>query len=612
MMDNSSSDMYNYLIENYDSVTIENGYYHIENTSGYRCEAYIPVSYDRGDIINVYTFTPGTNERDGGKVAVRGLVERENTPECAIFICYDYRRETTENNIIQHAAEFANNNGMTIANLGAESFSGGGGNSLMYVAQFASNPANANTDVVAVMSESFSSVNFQGGPSKTSWNYSIGDDTYNALIENGVKVYGVSNPHNLQFGSGGRDDYLSIARKGVDMTFIYTDEYDHLGTLEASVANGMTFYLMGISDDLGNYAPHNQSGANYQPYVYVDGHFVAQGTMADYHGVDNSIFITDEMLNIEEYQKIYDYGKNKGSMTLTKIDAPEKYAHLKNLEHLSINIGSNIDPAISSSLNYIENSVNAIRDQIKTSGFMQGYSKPTFSSSTGIPGCLSGYIDAYYNIMYDLMDRVEEQTEAIISYGQSYVEMDTDLATKAEELVAGTATGSIEESPSRFLNDNPSPAPSVQEIPEEPVVSPENPTNNPTGTTPGSGGGPTNPTNPSNPGTPTTPETPTGGETTTEPHPEGANLIEMERSDGSKVVAVMDGDKVKELKYVYEYDTTDEAKNNLKAISNKYKEVNHIEEVKLNENKVEVIFKEEAYKDMDLEAIIEKYFVDEE
>ena len=72
----------------------------------------------------------------------------------------------------------------------------------------------------------------------------------------------------------------------------------------------------------------------------------------------------------------------------------------------------------------------------------------------------------------------------------------------------------------------------------------------------------------------------------------------------------MDGEKIKELKYVYEYETIDEAEKNLDTIKEKYKEVEYIEEVKLNETKIEAIIKEDAYKDMTLDQVIEKFFVD--
>ena len=91
---------------------------------------------------------------------------------------------------------------------------------------------------------------------------------------------------------------------------------------------------------------------------------------------------------------------------------------------------------------------------------------------------------------------------------------------------------------------------------------------------------------------------------------EDLELIEFERKDGSKVVAEMDGDKIKSLKYVYEYENTEEANNNLETVKEKNKDVKYIEEIKVNENKVEVIIEESAYKDLTLEEVMEKFFVD--
>ena len=70
----------------------------------------------------------------------------------------------------------------------------------------------------------------------------------------------------------------------------------------------------------------------------------------------------------------------------------------------------------------------------------------------------------------------------------------------------------------------------------------------------------------------------------------------------------MDGDKVSEIKYLYEYTSEEEALSMLEEITEKYKEIDYIKEIKVNGTNIEVFLKEEVYKDLDLETIISKYF----
>ena len=367
MEDNSTNNVYNYLIENYDHVTIENGYYHVTNVSNYGFEGFIPTSYNTGDPISVYTFTPGLGNT--GISEVESMVQGENPPNCAIFIAGDYRTESSDHNIILQASTFANDNGMTIANLGAESFDLSGGVMLESVAQFASNPNNSSTEVTAVLTEGYLGMSGMGN----GWDYNMDSSVYATLSSSeNVSVYGIAstNPNNDQ-GSSSIANYTELARNGVNVVLINTDETGHEQKLSESIENGMTLYLMGLNPELGN-----SGDANYTPYTFVAGSFVENGDMSNYSGVDNTIFLTDEILDISEHRGIYGYGSSaeEHPVTTYKVQVPEKYDYLKELGDLNIKYSGQLDETIASNLTYITDSMNSIRSQIKLSGFMQGYS----------------------------------------------------------------------------------------------------------------------------------------------------------------------------------------------------------------------------------------------
>ena len=109
------------------------------------------------------------------------------------------------------------------------------------------------------------------------------------------------------------------------------------------------------------------------------------------------------------------------------------------------------------------------------------------------------------------MDLIVEQTEAIMSYGQAYIDMDADLRARADELMNGTITGGIVEEPPRVTVREP-----VEPVQEEPVT----PVETPTPTEPTSPTSPTTPTTPTTPATPTNPDNggwPTGWDTPENP-----------------------------------------------------------------------------------------------
>ena len=344
MANNDSNEMYNYLLQNYDNVTEENGYYHVTNTSGYKCEGYIPVSYNKGDVIDVYTFTPG--QGNSGIDQVKSMTEGNDTPSCAIFISSDYRNETSSHNIVNQAATFASDNGMTIANLGAESFSAGTGKMLESVSGYVTNPNNSNTQVTVVMTEGYTGSVGQG----FNWDYQMDKGVYDALSgRENVSIYGVSSTSpNNKHQRNSINNYSRLAENGIDVVYINTDEIGHGEKMTESIDNGMTLYLMGLKSELGNDSPHGKS--NYQTYTFVDGKLVRNGEISDYAGVDNKVFITDDLLNEDKYGSIRTYGQDSTSVvTSEKIETPEKYAHLKDLKDLSITIGltSSVDEGIS-------------------------------------------------------------------------------------------------------------------------------------------------------------------------------------------------------------------------------------------------------------------------
>ena len=70
--------------------------------------------------------------------------------------------------------------------------------------------------------------------------------------------------------------------------------------------------------------------------------------------------------------------------------------------------------------------MNALRSQIKANNYFDR-NVQMFENSNGIPGCIAGYINAYYNMVATLMNKIEEESKKIICLAQKYVDLDNQI-----------------------------------------------------------------------------------------------------------------------------------------------------------------------------------------
>ena len=584
-MASSANDLYNYINNNFGKVTIlDNGFYYAKDSHGN--ELYVNPN-DKN--VNLVTLYPGSGGSTNDARAVRSLMSSSNPPN---YSCIISKSSTDPNRVLDTATDILNSNGYTISSLATTGFSRSGGMVIQRTAEYLRKHPELASSTSIIVNDGYNITTECGSDLQI-------------LIDNGVPIVMIAPTEKVS--SRTFDAGRKLGNQGLNVSIMTTNDNSHMYIHDYCYYNGVPEYVLCLRDSIGTDGKVRKP--EYVLLKYNPDTKKFEETK-DYSGIQIQSLID---LDSFDYSFVRNYGKTSDTFKSTyakDTKVSEKYADLKEITdlHFTLGINNSFDDGMKSNMLYIENSINQIRQQVKQSGFLQGVSHGTFRSSTGIPGCLNGYIDAYYDIMGQLMDLIVEQTEAIMSYGQAYIDMDADLQRRAEELSAGTFTGGIVEEPPRVKVREP------LKGEEDNLEITETPAPGDTGKTQGGGsrGGSTGGGSPGT-GVPVTPTpTPTDPTDPTEPETpeEGANLIEFERKDGSKVIAVMDGETIKELKYVYEYETVEEAEKHLEQIKEKHKDIEYIEEVKLNENKVEAIFKEEAYKDMPLDKVIEKYFVD--
>ena len=119
-----------------------------------------------------------------------------------------------------------------------------------------------------------------------------------------------------------------------------------------------------------------------------------------------------------------------GALGLSYLNNPELQSNLHGTE-------------IVSDLTFVSDSMNQIRTGISGTSFLSSLQGLTFRSSDGIPGCLVGYIEAYFNVVGALLNDLAQETSSVMSYAQAYADMDADLGNTAGKIAAMDADGNM-------------------------------------------------------------------------------------------------------------------------------------------------------------------------
>ena len=318
----------------------------------------------------------------------------------------------------------------------------------------------------------------------------------------------------------------------------------------------------------------------------------------DKNGIMSSI-ISGKLL--DEYE-VYDYQGNGKYTKTTSISSKSKNKKVTcqvrvvdaaitydNLSKINDNINlTSASGNISSDYQYVASAMNKLRSQIKSYNFA-GKSVQSFGSPTGIPGCIAGYINAYYNAIGAFMSSLEQETKAVISIAQAYVDMDNDYSNGAEKIGEGQ------------IIVNPNPTSDAIENEEE---TSENEDYSGGGSYGGGGGGYYGGGGGIIP--------PASATQSNDNNQQENETISFDLEDGGKLVIDTAGKDIVDLKYKYEYSSAEEANNMYNEILQKYKDKPYVDDIKIDDKSIDVIFKKEYFKDMTIDEIKDKYLLGDE
>lgn len=611
--------VYDTLQQAYPNCTIttisQNGYvagYYIDG--GQNDSIYIPMSAVNNSNAKMVSYMPGAGGKDTDAAVLRNRIQT-NPPDYIVSIaptCDD------SNRCIETGYNAARNVNGNVSENVTMCFSASGDIGVYHTADFLSNHPNVKSTIVSC--EPYREVNFKNtGQLATLANTKT--PIIFAVPNNWYKVNG--------------DDLDDFKKYGIDAYIMGTNygEDHHMQTNNNIVSSGFLDYLLGKSDSFDKSAG---GGDGYSFYKYDP--TTGQVVPADFSEVVNS------SLGIPDIESLL----TPDAHTIGEKDSPvnDKYKTLKELPDIG-----NIDLVeFSSNYKIVYENMNQIRSQVKSSSFLNGIVNLKYRSKNDIPGCITPYINNYFDIVGSLLNTVSMETESIMSYAEAIVNLDNELAEEVNKGKTGTIVE--KDNSGKYIEIG---LPEEEEEEEE-----DNNTQTPVQSTPQQGNNITYNNVPSNNATPTPTTTqspgtysyPTSSGGPSYSYPVGATTAaapivsqlvnnnsnnnqqeekpveetkeEIDRTgpcydeevepdylygfDDHKGYIYMEDGKVTGIKYRYDYDTEEECKEKLEEIAEKYKDDKNIKDIYQKDNYIDIVFDEKSFEEKTIEEIIEEYF----
>ena len=385
-------------------------------------------------------------------------------------------------------------------------------------------------------------------------------------------------------------DYIkSFKENGLNTYLLETDYASgaHIATNKDVLTSGMLEYVLGLQD---SFDTTRAGGYDFIKYDTTTGKFVN----ADYGEIAGQ--------NVFAIPNLSDINASDGFTIETKASpVNEKYASLKSIESL----GDASLVEFSSDYGIVRDQMNNIRSMIKSSSFLGGVSNLGFRSSGGIPGCITAYINAYYDIVGSLLNSISMETESVVSYAEAIVKMDKELSEEVNKGKTGTIIA--KENSGKYIAiglEEPK-----EETPKEekPAETPPGGTTNPPGGSTNPPGGSTNPPGGSTvPVVPVTPTEPTQQENPCYNENIQPNYI-YRMGDFDLCIYTDSNDKLIGVKFRFTCDNADAATKKLAELKQTYTGANFVREILAKDKYVDVILTDEAFKEKTKEEIATTY-----
>ena len=399
-------DLQTYLQQNFTKVEqTANGGYFCTRSNG--DELYIPGNYSGN--IGMFAYLPGSGGSGNDARVIRNQIRSANPPDYIVAIsaeCSDH------NNTLQVAYNELSSQGFNITDVAEMSFSASGGIGFDRLEAFQS--LHPDVNCVMVVNNTSADGNRTSNPGK-----------YPSLVENEVPIIYVDPP--------GRGDVQSKTQNGnlngFNVYWLQSSSGSHIAYNADIIYNHFVDYLLGYND---SFTSTNENGGqvNYQLVTFDTE--TQQFVNADYNDLVSSYL---GRVRIPNMNKILSY--DAFNIETQKVENDDMGV-LSNLTDLRLTSSTGV---VSSDYYYVQTSMNEVRTSVKNSSYLTNLSQLTSRSSDTIPGCIATYVNAFFDIVNNLLSTLAIEAESVLSYAQAMVDMDNDQKAGAEKL------GSIVETP---------------------------------------------------------------------------------------------------------------------------------------------------------------------
>lgn len=556
-------DIYSYLQQNYKKVEqLKGGGYFCTDREGNNL--YVPANYNGN--MGMVAYLPGDGGSYNDARVWRDIIQGNNPPPYIVSISHTAYHSTAEN-LLTDTYNGLTGQGLNITDVVQMSFSASGYSCYDSMNRFLTEHPDVNTTMVINNTTNDSSKISHPG-------------NYQAIIDADVPI--------IYVDPSGKQAYryqkmIEGTENGFNMYWLQSNSGSHMGYNNDIIYNRFCDYLLGYTDSFGS---ERESGGHVEYKLVEFDPELGKYVEADYNDLVTSFL---NRAGVPDIDRILAY--DAFNITTNKVanDEMGTLSYLDDL-HLTSSTGT-----VSSDYYFVNTSMNDIRHMIKTSSYLQNLSVQTFRSGDGIPGCISGYIQAYFDVVNDLLSTLALEAESVLSYAQAMVDMDNDQAAGATEL------GSIIETP---YGADAKPASSyVPPKKTDEVYTSGTPTGGGCGSSGGgcgsSGGG----CGSSGGGCASG-----GGQSQiTEPETTGAKQIKYVFEDGHHALITYDGAEIKEFKYQYKYDDAEKAKAAYPDVFVKYHYEDYVDKLVMEEDHIDVLIKPDSYSELEFKEIEKKF-----
>lgn len=548
--------------------------------------------------VNLMVYHPGIggldNSHGNNSAALWNYQLKENgVPSGSVIMVSSHNSTSVLVDNFSVFDEVSSNAGIDVSNVQSVCFSGSGGTGIVRMGQYLAKHPELNDSAAIIDIDGYL---FDGEMYK--------DQSASMYIrDNNIPIYMVTPPNDSVYANRVKDLTANFTDAGFNTYLVVLDEKDFcIGHEEANrvvLNDGFSQYIGGVSNELGGLA-------GYHTFKYKDGELVAINLEDARVGEVNYIEINDIKKVLDENQFVFSEISN---------NVIKKYNGLLNKSDFDISYTGTSSKMVSD-MEYIENFSNNLVGSLKDDSL---FSSLTLSVSGGCGPLIEPInqcINLYYDAVGELINKLNLETESIVSIGQSIADMDMYLKDNAPSDVLGE--GDLKEIPTVVPDEE-----VLMEIPN--VIPSEDGSNDKWITEEGTI------LDESELGSPKDKFITDSGELVeeepikqneipdnkddlkinTQPRRQNNNnFISKEvvyEKNGYNLVLEVSDNEIISIKYRYEFISLEDAANNYNLLVEKYSSVAGIENIVLNGDKIDIVFNVDLFDDMNYNEILSMF-----